>query len=356
MANIMERLTADNKVMYTARVRIKGNPQQTSTFARKTDAKLWIQKTEALIREGKYFSQAKAKKHTFADLADRYINTILKTKSPKVQVQYRQQLDKWCSMIGDLSLADISTAVISQCREKLVDEITSKGKRRTSASINRYMALLSSVFTVAVREWQWLEENPVKKIKKLKEADSRERYLSEDEIDRLIHSCRQSQNKDLLVAVVLSLSTGARQMEIWGLKWPEVDLNKGIAKLVETKKRQIRVVPIQGYALELMKLRSKVRRIDTSLGFPSRVDPQKPFDFRKAWASALRRADVKNFRWHDLRHSAASYLAMNGASTREIAEILGHKTLQMSMRYAHLTENHSTSLVRAMNEKMFGKY
>ena len=90
--------------------------------------------------------------------------------------------------------------------------------------------------------------------------------------------------------------------------------------------------------------------------FPSTVDPHKPFDFRKAWASALRRADIQNFRWHDLRHSAASYLAMNGASTREIAEILGHKTLQMSMRYAHLTENHSTSLVRAMNEKMFGKY
>ena len=126
--------------------------------------------------------------------------------------------------------------------------------------------------------------------------------------------------------------------------------------MVETKNRQIRVVPIQGYALELMKLRSKVRRIDTSLVFPSTVDPQKPFDFRKAWASALRRADIQNFRWHDLRHSAASYLAMNGASTREIAEILGHKTLQMSMRYAHLTENHSTNLVRAMNEKMFGKY
>ena len=81
------------------------------------------------------------------------------------------------------------------------------------------------------------------------------------------------------------MSTGARQMEIWGLKWPEVDLNKGIAKLVETKNRQIRVVPIQGYALELMRLRSKVRRIDTSLVFPSTVDPQKPFDFRKAWAS-----------------------------------------------------------------------
>ena len=90
--------------------------------------------------------------------------------------------------------------------------------------------------------------------------------------------------------------------------------------------------------------------------FPSTVDPQKPFDFRKSWESVLRKTSIKDFRWHDLRHSAGSYLAMNGASVREIAEILGHKTLQMAMRYSHLTENHSASVVKSMNEKMFEKY
>ena len=145
-------------------------------------------------------------------------------------------------------------------------------------------------------------------------------------------------------------------MEIWGLKWREVDLNEGTATLLETKNSQIRVVPIQSYALELMREKSRFRRIETNLVFPSTVDPQKPFDFRKAWKAALRKALINDFRWHDLRHSAASYLAMNGASIREIAEILGHKTLQMSMRYAHLTESHSKSLVKAMNEKMFRKY
>ena len=259
-------------------------------------------------------------------------------------------------MIGDRSLAEINPAVISECREKLSEEKTHLGKIRSSASINRYMAVLSSIFSVAVREWQWVEENPVKKIKKLKESEGRNRFLSEDEIDRLIKACRESRNKNLLLAVVLSLSTGARQMEIWGLKWREVDLNEGTATLIETKNSQIRVVPIQSYALELMREKSRFRRIETNLVFPSTVDPQKPFDFRKAWKAALRKAEIDDFRWHDLRHSAASYLAMNGASIREIAEILGHKTLQMSMRYAHLTENHSKSLVKAMNEKMFRKY
>ena len=90
--------------------------------------------------------------------------------------------------------------------------------------------------------------------------------------------------------------------------------------------------------------------------FPSTVDPKKPLDFRTAWKAVLKRARIEDFRWHDLRHCAGSYLAMNGASTREIAEILGHKTLQMAMRYSHLTEDHSASVVKSMNEKMFGNY
>ena len=93
MANIQIRATTDNRIMYTASIRIKGYPHQTATFARKTDAKKWIQKTESSIREGKYFSQAEAKRHTFADLTERYIKSVLPNKSPKVQVQYEQQLN-----------------------------------------------------------------------------------------------------------------------------------------------------------------------------------------------------------------------------------------------------------------------
>ena len=83
MANIMERISADNKTTFTARIRIKGYRQQTATFPRITDARLWIQKTESLIREGKYFSQAEAKRHTFADMTERYIKTVLPNKSAK---------------------------------------------------------------------------------------------------------------------------------------------------------------------------------------------------------------------------------------------------------------------------------
>ena len=99
---------------------------------------------------------------------------MLGSRSRKVQVQYAQQLNVWCSMIGELNLAEITPALISECRDRLAKEITSRGRVRTQASLNRYIAVLSSVMSVAVREWQWLDENPVSKLRKLKESKGRE--------------------------------------------------------------------------------------------------------------------------------------------------------------------------------------
>ena len=133
MANIQTRTTADNRVMHTARIRIKGYPHQTATFPRLTDAKQWAQKTESLIREGKYFSQAEAKRHTFADMTERYIKTVLPNKSAKVGFQYAQQLRKWSSWLGALSLDKITTALIVEYRDKLALEKTPRGGCKSAA-------------------------------------------------------------------------------------------------------------------------------------------------------------------------------------------------------------------------------
>ncbi|WP_306306060.1 site-specific integrase [Methylomonas koyamae] len=104
---------------------------------------------------------------------------------------------------------------------------------------------------------------------------------------------------------------------------------------------------------ELQKL-SKVRRLDTQLVFPSPTHPQQPIELKKAWTNALKTADVVNFRWHDLRHTAASYLAQSGASLIDIAAILGHSTLQMVQRYAHLSDSHISTTVERMNQRIGG--
>jgi len=138
------------------------------------------------------------------------------------------------------------------------------------------------------------------------------------------------------------------------LRWQQVDLAGAMIRLEVTKNGERRALPLAGHALELVKERAKVRRIDTDLLFPSKVNPAQPIDLRTPWETALKQAGIDDFRWHDLRHSAASYLAMNGATLAEIAEVLGHKTLAMVQRYAHLSEQHTAAVVARMNERIFG--
>jgi integrase len=352
MANIQERKTKDGQTHYRALIRLKGYPTQTATFHRKTDARLWVQQTEAAIREGRHFKTTEAKKHTLAELITRYITAVLPLK-PKSQKKQAGQLTWWKNQLGSYSLADITPALIAEHRDKLLNENTARKDKRSPATTNRYLAALSHAFTMAVKEYGWIESNPLLKISKPKEPRGRTRFLSDEERTRLLDICRENENPYLYLVIVLLLSTGARKMEILGLKWTDIDFIRGIITLHQTKNGEKRLLPLTGYALELMHKHGKVRRINCPWIFPSH-DGKKPMDLRKPFETALKKAEINDFRWHDLRHSAASYLAMNGASMSEIAEVLGHKTLQMVKRYAHLSEAHTASVVSRMNEKIFG--
>ncbi len=194
----------------------------------------------------------------------------------------------------------------------------------------------------------------MRKIKKPTEPRGRVRFLDDDERERLLKACRESDNEWLYLCVILALSTGMRQGELMGLKWPDVNLKDGFIILHETKNGERRRVPIAGLALELLRDHSKVRRLDTPLLFPGRKNPDQPISLRKPFETALKRAEITDFHWHDLRHCTASYLAMGGASLAEIAEILGHKTLQMVKRYSHLSDGHVSNVVASMNARIFG--
>jgi integrase len=154
--------------------------------------------------------------------------------------------------------------------------------------------------------------------------------------------------------VILALSTGGRKMELLSLCWPDVDLKRSTLTFHQTKNGERRAVPLTGQALTLMRQHAKVRRLDTALVFPDATG-ERPLSIRDAFEGAVERASIEDFRFHDLRHSAASYLAMNGASLMEIAAVLGHRTLQMVKRYAHLSEQHTRSVVERMNKAMFGE-
>ncbi|QQR80741.1 MAG: site-specific integrase [Deltaproteobacteria bacterium] len=352
MANIEKRTTQEGAITYRAKVRLKGHPPQSATFQRITDARKWVQNVESAIREGRHFKTSQSKRHTLAELIDRYLNDVL-SRRPKTKAHQEAYFLWWKEQIGRYLLADITPALIVEQRDKLANGLTHKKIQRAPGTVNRYLAALSYAFTVAVREWGWVEENPFRKVSKLKEPRGRVRYLSDIERGNLLESCKNSRNQTLYLIVVLALSTGARKNEILSLTWDNVDFSRKVITLRETKNGEIRLLPLASHALDLMLDHSKVRRIDTNLVFPG-LNPQQPLDMRTAWESAVEAAEIKDFKFHDLRHSAASYLAMNGASLAEIAEVLGHKTLAMVKRYSHLSEAHTAKIVTRMNERIFG--
>ncbi|NCC61234.1 MAG: site-specific integrase [Verrucomicrobiae bacterium] len=352
MASIEKRTDSEGETSFRVKVRLKGYPVQSATFARLTDARKWASKIETDIREGRHFKYAEAKKHTLGELIDRYIENVLPAKE-KVLRDYSQQLGHWKSELGHVLLSDLTPALIVEKRDELAKGMTSRGKR-SPATVNRYLACLSHACTTAVREWGWIEENPLSKVSRLNEPRGRVRFLDDNERGRLLEACKGSAYPHLYLIVVLALSTGARRNEIMKLRWQDIDFTRRQLVLHETKNGERRVLPVTGKALELLNAHKKIRRIDTDMLFPS-TKPGIPYDIRKSWESAVERAGIEDFRFHDLRHSAASYLAMNGATLAEIAEVLGHKTLQMVKRYSHLSEAHTSTVVASMNKRIFGE-
>lgn len=329
---------------FHVQVRIKGYLTQTASFKRLTDARRWAHRTESDLREGRHFPGSIAKRHTVGDLLDRYCESVLSQKAFNTPISQRPQLLWWKERIGHLSLCDVTPAVIAENRDVLTQIFK-------TSTVNRYLATLSHTFTMAIREWGWVDSNPSINVTRPPGTQLRIRFLDDNERRRLLAACKESRNQHLYTVVVLALSTGARKMELLSLRWPDVDLRRGMITLHDTKNKECRALPLTGRALELMREHVRVRRLDTNLVFPNQ-DGTAPAEIKTAWQIARNKAEITNFRFHDLRHSCASYLAMNGASLAEIAEVLGHKTLGMVKRYAHLSEKHTAGVVARMNARI----
>lgn len=350
MATISERRTESGERRYHAKVRLKGYPPQAATFHRKRDAERWAQSTEAALRERRYFKGTESERRTVGEVIERYMREILPAKrSARSQ---RAQLLFWQRELGHLALTELTPSLIADCRDRLARGETPSGKPASPATQVRYLAALGHALTLAVREWGWLDDNPARKVRRPKEPGGRVRFLSEKERTALLAACKKSRNPFLYPLVVLALSTGARLGELLGLRWADVDLTRGVARLTRTKNDEPRTLPLTGHALAVLRDLAGVRRRDSPLVFPSKHG-RTPACFTKPWERALAEAGIANFRFHDLRHTSASYLAMTGATPIEIAAVLGHKTLAMVKRYAHLSDPHVCQVVARMNETIF---
>ena len=351
MATIRKRVRKDGKNYYQSIVRLQGFKSASASFPSRSQAKAWAVQTENEIRQDKFFGFSESSKHTVAEMLDRYCETEISkiTDGPN----RARQLDLWREKLGKMKIADVKTPHIVKARDELLTERQRGKGQRSGATVNRLLGALSHVFSVAETEWEWATHNPVKKVKRFKENAGRTRFLSDDEREALLKATAEVSPVMHLITVV-ALSTAARKGDILGLKWSDVDLKAGRAIARDTKNTETRSLTLSGYALELFKEHAKVRQIDSELVFPPPAGKQE-WPFKSHWNRAVKKAEIKDFKFHDCRHSAASYLAMRGASAPELAAILGHKTLQMVKRYAHLSDQHTSTVVAEMNAEIFGK-
>jgi integrase len=334
------------KVTWRAKVRRLSGPFVTQSFTKKSDAEEWARSVEHRLDVGDHVPSSEAKKRTLADVIDRYLDvTLPRAKHRKNASEQTRLLNVWKSELGRVPLAKLTPSVVAEARDKLADRRNRAGKSLTGSTVNRHLTALSGVLRVAVREYGWLPRNPVANVTKFEDSRGRERFLSDAERVRLIDACKASECAALLPIVQLALATGARKGELLSLQWSSVDVDRRTIRFLDTKNGESRTVPLAPTAIATIRA-WRHGRLPLGDVFPK---AESPLDV--SFRIARDRAGLGDFRFHDLRHSAASYLAMSGASLMDIAAILGHKTLAMVKRYSHLSEQHTTAAVDRMAEK-----
>ncbi len=350
MTTIVKRKGKKGKIRFQAQVRVAGFPPQHKTFQKKGDAACWAKRKELDIREGRFTAEKLASLHSFEEMIDKFIASFAAAEglNPEYVSAVKNKLNWWKMKLGKQMIANVTPAILANVR----DELLTGAKKRRPATVNRYLSAISRVFSVAEKEWKWLATNPMKSVNYLPENNSRDRCLSDKEIPRLLAICEKVTKKPLLLIVVLALATAARKTEILSMRIVDVHIKDKFMIARNTKNKETRTLFFDGYAAELLASYLKKRKSQSEYLFPSGTG-KNYLRIDKEFKTVLRASRIVNFRFHDLRHTAASYMAMGGASLRDLAQVLGHKKLEMVKRYSHLTDIHCQKVVSEMNIKLF---
>lgn len=241
---------------------------------------------------------------------------------------------------GHLKLEDIRRLEVQQFHNELVTQ-----GRLAPASADHHVVYLRRVLNLAV-EWEYMERNPLTKIPLMRVDNRKERYLSEEETERLVSVLRSDPASGQSNVFLFLLNTGARRNEVMQAQWQHIDLQQGIWTIPpsNSKSKKGRVVPLNEGALWVLD-HLPTRDVHTHL-FVNPVTGKPFVSITRAWYRLRQKAGLDDVRIHDLRHSFASRLVNRGRSLYEVQQILGHASPQMTMRYAHLSNK---SLLEAAN-------
>ncbi len=271
----------------------------------------------------------------FQDFEEEYLGwSRVNKRSHKTDEQWFKRLRE---AFKGKTLDEITTREIEGFKSQLAAELA-------PATVNRHLALLKHMYTLALR-WGKAKTNPVKTVRLFKENNARVRYLTENEEARLFLACPERYRP----IVTIALHTGLRQGELLRMRWRDVDFGPGILTVERSKHGEALRVPMNSLVKEtLYRLPRNGHQVFAW------HNGRTPSDVSHAFAEITKRAGISDFRFHDLRHTFASRLVMAGVDIRTVQELLGHKTIQMTLRYTHLSPDHKQAAVERLIPRATG--
>ncbi len=302
---------------------VKGHRKRKMIGPSKKLAELVLKDVHLKNAREEYLGILEEKKMLFDEYASRYLDYSKANKSPATYERSER------FSVKQLSLAFKGKYLYSITPVMIEKYKANRLKTITPASVNRELACLKYMYTKAI-EWGYVKANPAKKVKLLKESPGRLRYLKPEEVDALLKACAIH----IRPIVVTALNTGMRKSEILNLRWQEVDLGNRKVTVANAKNNEKRVIPInQTLYKELSALSMEPKNDYVFLG----TNGLPVGNIKKGFCGALKRAGIADFRFHDLRHTFGSQMVMQGVDIKTVQQIMGHKTIKMTMRYSHLS-------------------
>ena len=299
------------------------------------EEKLDIRRSEVIRGEWK----PKVVKILFEKFKEDYLKYSKGNKKPNSSLRDECSLKHLSKFFGAKMLSDITPFLVEKYK------LTRKEKEAEPGTINRELGCLRHMFNMAAK-WKKVQSNPVKEVKFLKEPKGKDRILSHEEETRLLETVRlTTKSQHLEPIIVTALNTGMRKGEILGLKWSNVDFKAGVIIVEGTKNGEIRKIPMNKKLTETLESAKKVSKGEYVFS-----ENEEPYgDVKTGWWTALEKAEIEGFRFHDLRHTFGSRLGMKGYDIKTIAELMGHKDIKMTMRYSHPTPEHKKRAVESLD-------
>jgi len=296
-----------------------------------------LKKRKVEIAEGKFLDIKKEQKIKFGDFADEYLEVHCKSNNKSWHKSDQPNLNHLKKHFAGKYLHEITPGDIERYRSERIKEVS-------KSTVNRVLSCLGSMYNRAI-EWGRVTSNPMAKVKAFKVADKRIRYLENEEIDKLLANCCEH----LRPIVVVALNTGMRKGEILKLKWHDIDIKRNIIHLLDTKNGEKRELPMNEV---VQKTIIGVLKNPESQYIFCNKDGQPYGDIKRSFFTACKKSGIINFRFHDLRHTFASQLVMSGVDLNTVRELLGHKSLEMTLRYSHLSLDHKKRAVDILGKRM----